>query len=595
MKHRLMFGCLAAAFAVSTALAEDHDRDDNQIRTATPIKHLVVIFPENVSFDHYFGTYPNATNSDGTPFRASPRTPKSINNLLTPLNVNNHFVPLVGVDLINKNPNGPLGSGATINGANASNPFRLTSLQGLTADQGHNDLPEQTADDNGKMDAFPAATGVGGAPGGIGKLLVMGYYDGNTVTAMWNYAQHFALNDNAWTTTFGPSTPGALNLISGQTAGFDAYVNVVDASNNLLFKTHEAKDGNGNFTEIGDGEPLNDKCSNLTIDAISMHGRNIGDLLNAKGITWGSFMGGFDLSITNPNGTTDCKRSSTTTAPGTTPQVTSADYIPHHAWFQYFASTSNKDHLRPGSVAAIGHARDPRTGALDPANHEYDIHDFFDALKVGNFPAVSFLKAPAFEDGHPGYSDPLDEQHFLVNVLNTLQKMEEWESTAVVVLYDDSDGWYDHQEPPVVNPSFTPADALNGAGQCFVGLQQGRPTLTPSSPPLKGALGQPSQGRCGYGTRIPLLVISPFAKVNHVDHTLVDQSSVTRFIEDNWLNGERIQLGGSFDTIAGSLNSMFDFDRHEEGEARRVFLDPVTGAVVRVVGERDDDDHRDRD
>jgi phospholipase C len=159
----------------------------------------------------------------------------------------------------------------------------------------------------------------------------------------------------------------------------------------------------------------------------------------------------------------------------------------------------------------------------------------------------------------------------------------------VVILYDDSDGWYDHQEPPVVNPSSTSADALNGAGKCFVGLQQDRPTLTSTSTPLNGAFGQPAQGRCGYGTRIPLLVISPFAKVNHVDHTLTDQSSVLRFVEDNWLFGQRVQLGGSFDTIAGPLNNMFDFDRHVEGEARKVFLDPATGAVVSVSGSGDED------
>jgi phospholipase C len=180
-----------------------------------------------------------------------------------------------------------------------------------------------------------------------------------------------------------------------------------------------------------------------------------------------------------------------------------------------------------------------------------------------------------------------------VNVINTLQKSRDWESTAVIVLYDDSDGWYDHQEPPVVNPSFTPADALNGAGKCYLGTQQDRPTLTPTSTPLNGAFGLPSQGRCGYGTRIPLLVVSPFAKVNHVDHTLADQSSVLRFIEDNWLYGQRIQLGGSFDTIAGPLNNMFDFDRHEDGEARKVFLDPASGAVVSVSGP-DDDEHGDR-
>jgi phospholipase C len=323
-----------------------------------------------------------------------------------------------------------------------------------------------------------------------------------------------------------------------------------------------------------------------------MQGSNVGDLLNARGITWGSFMGGFDLTITNPNGTTGCARSSTTTAPGSTAQVTSADYIPHHAWFQYYTSTSNKSHARPNSVAAIGHTRDPHTGAIDPANHEYDTHDFFDALKAGNLPAVSFLKAQAYQDGHPGYSDPIDEQHFVVKVINTLQKSPEWESTAVVVLYDDSDGWYDHQEPPVVNPSFTTADALNAPGKCYVGLQQDRPTLTPTSTPLNGAFGAPAQGRCGYGTRIPLLVVSPFAKVNFVDHTLIDQSSVSRFIEDNWLSGQRVQPGGSFDTIAGPLNNMFDFDRHEEGEARKVFLDPATGAVVSISAS--DDDHRDR-
>jgi phospholipase C len=411
----------------------------------------------------------------------------------------------------------------------------------------------------------------------------MGYYDGNTVTAMWNYAQNFAMNDNTFTSTFGPSTPGALNLISGQTSGFDAFVNVADGSGNLLFKTHEAKDGNGNFTEIGDGDPLGDTCSNTGIDQITLHGQNIGDLLNARNITWGSFMGGFDLTIRNADGSTGCSRTSTTQAPGST-KFSSADYIPHHAWFQYYRSTSNLTHARPLSVAAIGHTLDPKTQKVDPANHQYDIHDFFDALKEDNFPAVTFLKAPAYQDGHPGYSDPIDEQNFVVSVVNTLQKRKDWKDTAVVIIYDDSDGWYDHQMPPVVNPSFTPSDALNGAGICKVGLQQDRPVR---AVPLNGAFGQPAQGRCGYGTRIPMLVVSPFAKVNHVDHTLVDQSSVLRFIEDNWLAGQRIQPDGSFDTIAGPIDNMFDFRGQR---APKVILDPNTGAVVSISPKGGDDD-----
>jgi phospholipase C len=601
MNYRSIFAGFAAAFVFATpaVLAQDRLGEDSDDRrnpvTATPIKHLVVIFQENVSFDHYFGTYPLAQNKPGeTPFLASRHTPKSINTLLTPLDTTNHFAPLAGVDLINNNPNNnPSAPGnGKINGTAAANPFRLSPAQALTADQGHNESPEESAYDNGKMDGFPAWVGTAGPPpAGVGsKALVMGYYDGNTVTALWNYAQHFALNDNSYTTQFGPSTPGAINLISGQSNGFSATLNVLDGSGNLLHPTHEAfgdaSHSPSNITEIGDGDPLLDVCSNPAIDQVTMAGRNIGDLLNARGVTWGSFMGGFDLTAVNPNGTTGCARQTNPTAPGT-PASTSVDYIPHHAWFQYYASTRNTAHTRPSSVAAIGHSFIPHTNTPEPANHQYDINDFFAALKAGNLPAVSFLKAAAFEDGHAGYSDPLDEQHFLVRVINALQGSPEWSSTAVVVAYDDSDGWYDHQMPPVVNPSFNPTvDTLNGPGVCNHGFQQGAPT---PATPLNGNFGTPAWGRCGYGTRMPLVVISPFAKRNHVDHTLTDQSSVLRFVEDNWLFGERIQPGGSFDTIAGTLNNMFDFDHDGEGKARKLILDGNTGAVVSVTSPDHDD------
>src|SRR5260370_27325957 len=453
---------LALAVAGAGAVADD------RARTATPIKHVVVIFQENVSFAHYFGTYPNALNLSGeTPFTASPRTP-SVNNLANPLDVNNNFRPLAGVDLLNSNPNSnPTNPAAPntsqINGTGASNPFRLSPSQALTADQGHDESPEESAYNNGRMDGFPAFVGTAGPPpAGIGsKALVMGYYDGNTVTALWNYAQYFALNDNNYTTQFGPSTPGALNLISGQTNGFAATLNVFDPSGKvLLHPTHEAfgdalQDAS-NITEIGDGDPLGDVCSNPTLDQVTMAGKNIGDLLNDKGITWGSFMGGFDLGVVNANSTTGCARQPNPTAPGT-PAFTSVDYIPHHAWFQYYASTRNPAHARPSSIEAIGHSLIPHTNTPEPANHQYDLRDFFTALKAGNLPAVSFLKAAAFEDGHAGYSDPIDEQHFLVRVINALQKSPEWSETAVIILYDDSDGWYDHQMPPVVNSSFNPA------------------------------------------------------------------------------------------------------------------------------------------
>jgi phospholipase C len=529
--------------------------------TATPIKHLVVIFGENISFDHYFATYPTAVNLAGeTPFTAKAAPINGVNSLTTPLDPTHAFAPVTGVDLLNNNPNGPTGSGIAGNAANAANPFRLPPSLAATADQGHNYTPEQEASDNGLMDLFPAFTGTagpppGGPPAASTKGLVMAYFDGNTVTALWNYAQNFALNDNSYTSQYGPSTPGAINLISGQTNG-------IAASNKDLTTfsaSHMVADGNGGFTMIGDVDPLNDVCSTST-EQVLMAGKNVGDLLNAAKISWGAFMGGFDLTATNPNGTTGCNRETNPTVANF--NSTSTDFIPHHAWFQYYASTANPTHVRPSSLAAIGNSFEADGTTAEPANHEYDSHDFLDALAAGNLAAVSFLKAPAFQDGHAGYSNPVDEQTFVVTVINALQKSPLWASTAVVITYDDSDGWYDHQFAPVANPSASAADKLNGAGVCNAGAQQGSPTpATPllGTPTAAAPAGLPVNGRCGYGTRIPLLVISPFAKANYVDHTLTDQSSVLRFIEDNWLSGARVQAGGSFDTIAGSIDNMFAF------------------------------------
>jgi phospholipase C len=196
-------------------------------------------------------------------------------------------------------------------------------------------------------------------------------------------------------------------------------------------------------------------------------------------------------------------------------------------------------------------------------------------------PAVTFLKAPGFMDGHAQYSDPLLEQHFIVQVVNTVMTSHYWKDTAIIVLYDDSDGWYDHVYPPLVNASALGAlpassDALTGPGQCGV--------------PSAGAV----LGRCGYGPRMPFLVISPHARRNYVDHTVTDQSSVLSFIEDNFNLGRIDQAspktvveGGSFDQIAGSLDSLFELGRDDDGrrgdrdDGRLLILDPDTGQPVR--------------
>jgi phospholipase C len=596
----LMMLLFAGTLPTPSFAGEKNDESQNEPQTATPIKHIVVIFGENISFDHYFGTYPKAQNNVGeTHFKyiQSPHAGHDVaNNLLTPLDPTNDFKPVKHVDLLNANPNGPAGSGAAFNGASAANPFRLAPSQAATADQNHAPKPEQIAYDNGKVDQFPGSTGTAGPPpsataesnAALTKGLTMGYFDGNTVTALWNYANHFALNDNTYTSQFGPSTPGAINLISGQTNGFADFTNVVSgaAPNQvLLHNSHEVFDGQGGFTLIGDAEPLGDVCSNTSSDNVAFAGKNIGDLLNTKNITWGWFQGGFNLELTNPNGTTGCHRTTPNAIPGYG-GVAQGDYVEHHQPFQYYASTANLTHARPSSIRAIGSSFEAGRGKVpEPANHQYDTDDFFTALDNGNLPAVTFLKAPSFQDAHPGNSDPTDEQTFVVNVINALQESEFWESTAVVITYDDSDGWYDHQMPSIVNPSTSATvDALNAPGVCNTGAQQpdADGKLPKDKKPLNGVGGLPVLGRCGYGTRIPLLVISPWARDNYIDHTELDQSSVIRFIEDNWLNGKRVQPNGSFDSVANSIESMFNFNRPlKEVRERKLFLDPNSGAIVK--------------
>jgi phospholipase C len=514
------------------------------LKTATPIKHLVVLFNENVSFDHYFATYPKAANPPGEPaFAAAAGTPR-VNNL-------------ANANLLTNNPNTN-----PANGADAAAPFRLDRTQANTADQNHAYTAEQQAYNGGKADLFPKYTGKG-TPGGAGafatKGQVMGYFDGNTVGAMWRYAQHFAMSDNAWTDTYGPSTPGMLEVVAGQTNGMKIVATTKKPST-LDAVSYYIDDGQGGITMINDVDPGYDVCSTPK-DQAMMEGKNIGDLLNGAGITWGSFMGGFNLETKNADGTTGCKRATHSEVVG----KAIVDYIPHHAWFQYFASTANPTHARPSSVAAIGHTMEADGRTKDPANHNYDLDDFYAAVKSGNFPAVSFIKLPAYQDGHAGYSDPLDEQEGSVALINFLQHQPDWKDTAVVITWDDSDGWYDHAYAKPTRASFNgQADQLNGAGKCGAGT------------PPEGVDGKPVNGRCGPGTRIPFLIVSPWVQANHVDHHMISQASVVRFIEDNWLHGERLG-GGSFDASSGTLAGLFDFKRRSPDAP--LYLDPQTGEV----------------
>jgi phospholipase C len=613
---------LAAALLTLAACGDDNNNSStptpaasvspqDALATTTPIKHLVVIFGENVSFDHYFATYPNSTNAAGEPqVAAAANTQTDINtlqhaNLLGTLNPNASATsPNVVATTVNgfaTQPPNNVGTGGALT-ATLSQPFRLDRTQANTKSQNHSYEPEQLADDGGsgtiKMDAFPLFTSatsvVANSTGAFGSAAqVLGYFDGNTVTGMWNYAQNFAMSDNSWTDTFGPSTPGAVEVVSGQNNGIEMFTttSTTDASIGTAVTSatspsgNAIPDGQGGFSLIGDLDPAGDVCTNQgngagsVVMQYSSKVKNIGDLLNAKGITWGGFMGGFNLATVNPNGTTGCKRSTFSSVLNSA----SNDYVQHHAWFQYFATTENPTHQRPTSTAMIGSTEPTLDNTATPVHHQYDTDDFFAAVTAGNFPSVSFLKAPSVSDAHPGNSDPLDEQQFVVKVVNFLQQQPDWKNTAVVIAYDDSDGWYDHQAPNILHSSFDTtgsskistmnpavtftggADQLNGPGQC----------TGPNAKPITGVSGAAVNGRCGPGTRTPFILISPWAKVNFVDHTMITQASVVKFIEDNWLGGQRLG-NGSLDASAGSISNMLN----TTGATPTVFIDETTGTKL---------------
>jgi phospholipase C len=590
--------CALGGAVVATASGQDQAATGQAAVTSTPIKHVVVIFQENVSFDHYFGTYPQGA-----------RTPRlSLSGLLSNHRVNGLAnTPGLGGrgSLLTNNPNLDA-AGHQVN-PRRLDPSNINDV--LTCSQDHEYPDEQKAFDGGKMDRFVTSVGTAGGKSATGQPCqasdTMNYYDGETVTGMWNYADRFALSDNSFGTTFGPSTPGAVNLVSGDTGGVGLAINGADVDGDTV------PDGKGGRTILEDPQPYYDDCS--TRDAVSLTGRNVGDTLNAAGVSWGFFQGGFRPTTSFATATAASPQPTSSFIPdefkgmfakapasdqglcnavhpvgpalggtgGTTPGGTNYgnkdDYIPHHQPFQYYASTANPHHLAPAGLAAIGTDTQTTTGGapqFDTANHQYDMSDF-DALVAAinrgyvspdRLPAVSFLKAPGYQDGHAGYSDPLDEQQFLTTEINNLQHTPDWSSTAVIIAYDDSDGFYDHVYSGVQNPSNTtaaptppgPQDFLNGPGLC------GPANATP----LAG-----QAGRCGYGPRLPLLVVSPWAREGYVDHTLTDQSSILKFVEDNW---KLPRIDGSFDAIAGSLGSMFDFHGRRPGNSA-LFLDPVTG------------------
>ena len=275
------------------------------------------------------------------------------------------------------------------------------------------------------------------------RRTVMGYFDGNTVTALWNYAQHFALSDNSFGTTFGPSTPGALNLVAGRRR-YGASRRRRRHSN-----VHRAAAVYRRPRPAASTTAPTPAAASAAIDAAP----NVGDLLTAGRRHAGA-------------GSRAASRAAT---PWTSRTAVCDRHRPEPGRhrrrrlrgpprpFQYFASTANPHHLPPSSDAAIGHD--------DQANHQYDLADFWTARRRRR-PARRQLPQGAGLPGRPPGAELRPARRAGLpgrDAQPAPADCREWPSTAVVLAWDDSDGWYDHQFPPNVHHSHNAAlDTLYG-------------------------------------------------------------------------------------------------------------------------------------
>lgn len=375
---------------------------------------------------------------------------------------------------------------------------------------------------------------------------VMGYWDGNAVQALWRYAQTGTLSDAFHQLTYGPSTLGHLYLTFGTTGPLSTPRSTDGELARALAEGLVTRNTAGQYFMAENLLPALDDCaepglgdkpgqSPATLRVI-VDAANVGDLLNAGRVSWGWFNAGFRGGAGLPNcdgfGLSQFGVSASEYSAGTEP-------------FQYSKTTANPHH-HPPVPGEVGHA--------GPANHQYDLREFVEALQDDMLPAVSFLKPKGHQSGHGDFSGAADEQLWLVNVMNLIQTSRVYQrgDTAVVITQDDSDGTYD----PVMLP---PEQSYNGATMI------------------------------GPGPRLSFVLVAPYAKRNFVDSTHTDQASLVKFIKYNWGLGDTPMNPYSTEDRSGSLLSMFDFD--QPADTRPILLycdgsiyDGSTGTPMPMLG-----------
>jgi phospholipase C len=349
-------------------------------------------------------------------------------------------------------------------------PFNIEQyvpINAKTPDLVHRFYQEQAQIDDGRMDRFAAISDA--------KGLVMGYYHTRNLPLAAEAAKN-TLCDNFFHGAFGGSFLNHVFLVALQAPLFP----------NAPASIRAQLDGHGNVVKDGAVTPDGLAVNTLfTVNSPHPAGATratlmpsqtmptIGDRLSAKNISWAWYSGGWKDAIA-----------------GHAAKL----FQFHHQPFAYFANYAD--------------------GTPGRAQHLKDETEFVSAARAGKLPAVSFVKPLGEVNEHPGYANVLSGEQHVVELLRALRASPQWQSTAVIITYDENGGFWDHVPPPKVD-------------------------------------------RWGPGTRIPTIVISPFAKHGHIDHTLYDTSSILALIE------HRFGLAplGTRDAKANDMTAAFDFEQ----------------------------------
>jgi acid phosphatase len=464
--NRLLFVAFALAGCAPTPPAP----------TAAPaglsaIEHIVVIYAENRSFDHLYGLFPGANGIAN----ASPEQTKQVDRDGKPLA---ELPPAWR----GKDPD-PVFPYRMPN-----RPFRLDQpplnlpLSKQVRSPVHKYYQSQEQIDGGRNDRFASTSDAGG--------YVMGYYDGSAMK-VWQWAKEYTLADNFFMGAFGGSYLNHQWLICACTPRDEkAPANLraqVDERGWLKRKPDSPPSAMTGDLSVYDGDVTPDGYSvNTTQPPYQPSGvppAPGGDprftdparytLPPQTTKTIGDTLSDKGVSWAWYSGAWNAAVKDGTQPPDAKRKVIytrengAPNFQAHHQPFNYFARYA------PGTVERERHLRD------------YD--DLVAQIDAGNLPAVAFYKPQGALNQHPAYTDVLSGDEHIAALLTRIRASPIWKSTLVIVTYDENGGFFDHASPP------------------------------------KG-------DRWGPGTRIPAIIVSPFARRGFVDHTSYDTTSIIKLI-----------------------------------------------------------------